>query len=41
MLHLQIEDASARRWSSHKILKIELVSIYATESSFLQSVKVS
>ncbi len=36
-----IKDASARRWSSHKILKIELVSISATESSFLHSVKVS
>ena len=33
------EGASARRWSSHKILKIESVSISATESSFLYSVK--
>ncbi len=37
----QIEEYSAIRGSSPQIMKIELVSISATEPSFLHSVKVS
>ncbi len=36
-----IEEYSAIRGSSPQIMKIELVSISATESSFLHSVKVA
>ncbi len=36
-----IEEYSAKRGSSPQIMKIELVSISATESFFLHSVKVS
>ncbi len=36
-----IEEYSAKRGISPQIMKIELVSISATESSFLHSVKVS
>ena len=36
-----IEEYSSKRGLSHQIMKIELVSISATESSFLHSVKVS
>ncbi len=36
-----IEEYSSKRELSHQIMKIELVSISATESSFLHSVKVS
>ena len=36
-----IEEYSAKRGLSPQIMKIELVSISATESSFLHSVKVS
>ncbi len=36
-----IEEYSAKRGSSPQIMKIELVSISATESWFLHSVKVS
>ncbi len=38
---IQIEEYSAKRGSSPQIMKIELVSISATESLFLHSVKVS
>ncbi len=37
----KIEEYSAKRWLSPQIMKIELVSISATEASFLHSVKVS
>ncbi len=37
----KIEEYSAKRGSSPQIMKIEVVSISATETSFLHSVKVS
>ncbi len=39
--HFGIEEYSAKRGLSPQIMKIELVSVSATESSFLHSVKVS
>ena len=41
LLVFQIEEYSAIRDSSPQIMKIELVSISTTESTFLHSVKVS
>ncbi len=41
LLVKEIEEYSTKRGLSPQIMKIELVSISATESSFLHSVKVS